>query len=125
FPRTPEALEAVATARLAYMDMGKVDEYASWVRTLDFVEVTDAELDNDTYQAAEKLYLQNNAKAALSSLTSYLAKFPNGIHSLKANFYVGQLYYNDGLEDNAAKSYESVISRSRNEYTEQSLARLG
>ncbi len=125
YPRTPEALEAVATARLAYMDSGKVDEYASWVRTLDFVEVTDADLDNDTYQAAEKLYLQNNAKAALSALTSYIAKFPNGLHSLKANFYAGQLYYNDGLEDNATKNYEAVISRSRNEYTEQSLARLG
>ena len=51
YPRTPEALEAVSTARLIYMDNGKVDEYASWVRTLDFVEVSDAELDNDTYEA--------------------------------------------------------------------------
>lgn len=124
YPRTPEALEAVATARLAYMDSGKIDEYAVWVRTLDFVEVTDADLDNDTYQAAEKLYIQNNAKAALSALTSYIANFPNGLHSLKANFYVGQLYFNDGLEDNAAKNYEVVASRSRNEFTEQSLARL-
>ena len=47
FPKTPEALEAVATARLIYVDNGKVDEYAAWVRTLDFVAVTDAELDND------------------------------------------------------------------------------
>ena len=125
YPRTPEALEAVASARLAYMDIGKVDEYASWVRTLDFVEVTDAELDNDTYQAAEKLYLQNNAKAALSSLKGYIAKFPNGLHALKANFYVGQLHYNDGLEENATANYEYVISRPRSEYTEQSLARLG
>jgi hypothetical protein len=34
FPKSPEALEAVATARLIYVDNGKVDEYASWVRTL-------------------------------------------------------------------------------------------
>ena len=125
YPRTPESLEAVASARLAFMDMGKVDEYATWVRTLDFVEVTDADLDNDTYQAAEKLYLQNNAKPALSALTSYIAKFPNGLHAVKANFYAGQLYFNDGLEDNAATNYENVISRPRSEFTEQSLARLG
>lgn len=124
YPRTPEALEAVSTARLIYMDNGKVDEYASWVRTLDFVEVSDAELDNDTYEAAEKQYLQNNTKQAISSLSGYVSKFPNGIHALKANFYLAQSYYADGLESNSVSGYEYVIGRSRNEFTEQSLARL-
>lgn len=124
YPRTPEALEAVSTARLIYMDNGKVDEYATWVRTLDFVEVSDAELDNDTYEAAEKQYLQNNTKQAISGLSSYVSKFPNGIHALKANFYLAQSYYADGLEANAVSGYEFVISKSRSEFTEQSLARL-
>jgi tetratricopeptide (TPR) repeat protein len=124
YPRTPEALEAVSTARLIYMDNGKVDEYASWVRTLDFVEVSDAELDNDTYEAAEKQYLQNNTKQAISGLSSYVSKFPNGIHALKANFYLAQSYYADGLEANAVAGYDYVISKSRSEFTEQSLARL-
>jgi len=124
YPKTPEALEAVSTARLIYMDNGKVDEYASWVRTLDFVEVSDADLDNDTYEAAEKQYLQNNTKQAISSLSGYVSKFPNGIHALKANFYLAQSYYADGLESNAVGNYEYVISKSRNEFTEQSLARL-
>ena len=124
FPKSPEALEAVSTARLIYMDNGKVDEYASWVRTLDFVEVSDAELDNDTYEAAEKQYLQNNVKQAISSLNGYVSKFPNGIHALKANFYLGQLYFADNLQSNAIPNYEYVIAKSRNEFTEQSLARL-
>lgn len=124
YPKTPEALEAVSTARLIYVDNGKVDEYASWVRTLDFVEVSDAELDNDTYEAAEKQYLQNNTKQAISTLSGYLSKFPNGIHSLKANFYLAQSYYADGLENNAVANYENVVSKSRSEFTEQSLARL-
>ena len=124
FPRSPEAVEAVATARLIYMDKGKVDEYASWVRTLDFVEVTDADLDNDTYEAAEKQFLQNNTKQAISSLSNYVAKFPNGMHSLKANFYLAQSYFTDNLPANAVSGYDYVISKPRNEFTEQSLARL-
>ena len=124
YPKSPEALEAVSTARLIYVDNGKVDEYASWVRTLDFVEVSDAELDNDTYEAAEKQYLQNNTKQAIATLSGYLSKFPNGIHSLKANFYLAQSYFSDGLENNAVTNYENVIAKSRSEYTEQSLARL-
>ena len=124
FPRTPEALEAVATARLIYVDNGRVDDYASWVRTLDFVEVSDADLDNDTYNSAEKQYNQSNTKAAISGFSSYVAKFPNGIHALKANFYLAQLYFADGLEKNAIPNYEFVASKPRSEFTEQSLARL-
>lgn len=124
FPKTPEALEAVATARLIYVDNGKVDEYAAWVRTLDFVTVTDAELDNDTYEAAEKQYLQNNTKLAISGFSGYIAKFPNGIHALKANFYLAQSYFSDGQENKSISNYEYVITESRSEFTEQSLVRL-
>ncbi len=124
YPNTPEALEAVSTARLIYVDNGHVDEYAAWVRTLSYVEVSDAELDNDTYESAEKQYMQNNAKAAISGFSGYLAKFPNGLHALNANFYLAQLYYADGLETNAIPNYEFVVAKPRSEFTEQALARL-
>jgi tetratricopeptide (TPR) repeat protein len=124
YPRTPEALEAVSTARLIYMDNGKVDEYATWVRTLDYVEVSDAELDNDTYESAEKQYLQNNVKQAITSLSGYVNKFPNGIHALNANFYLAQSYFADGQEANAVKNYDYVIAKPRSEFTEQALVRL-
>ncbi|MDD3005466.1 tetratricopeptide repeat protein [Flavobacterium sp.] len=124
FPNSPEALQAVSTARLIYVDTGKVDEYAAWVKTLNYVEISDAELDNDTYESAEKQYLQNNAKQAISGFNTYIAKFQNGIHALKANFYLAQLYFADNLENNAIPNYEYVIAQSRNEFTEQALARL-
>jgi len=124
FPKSEEALEAVKTARLIYVDKGRVDEYATWVKTLDFVEVSDAELDNDSWEAAEKQYLQGNTKQAISNLTSYVSTFPNGIHSLKANFYLAESYYKDGLPNNSVTNYEYVIAKSRSEYTEQSLSRL-
>lgn len=124
FPKTDEALEAVATARLIYVDNGKVDEYASWVRTLDFVAVSDAELDNDTYEAAEKQFQQNNTKQAISGFRAYLTAFPKGIHTLKANFYLAQSYFSEGSESKSIPNYEAVITEPRSEFTEQSLARL-
>ncbi|MDX6188484.1 tetratricopeptide repeat protein [Flavobacterium sp. Fl-318] len=124
FPKTSEALEAVSTARLIYVDSGKVDEYATWVRTLDFVAVTDAELDNDTYEGAFKQYSQNNSKAAITGLAGYIAKFPSGIHAVEANFHVAQLYYAEGSENKSVANYQYVIDQPRNEFTEQSLSRL-
>ena len=124
FSQTPEAVEAVASARLIYVDKGKVDEYATWVKSLNFISVSDAELDNDTYEAAEKQYLQNNTKQAIATLKSYVTNFPNGLHALKANFYLAQSYYNEGSVASSIPNYEFVISKPKSEFTEQALARL-
>ena len=53
-----------------------------------------------------------------------MAKFPNGIHILKANFQLAQLYYAEGSESKSVPNYEYVIGQPRCEYTEQSLVRL-
>lgn len=124
FPKSAEALEAVATARLIYVDSGRVDEYANWVRTLDFVAVTDADLDNDTFESALKQFEQNNTKQAISGFMAYNASFPRGIHALKANFYLAQAYFAEGQKDKSIANYTFVINEPRNEFTEQSLARL-
>ncbi|MFT5715279.1 MAG: TolA-binding protein, partial [Flavobacterium sp.] len=124
FPKSPEALEAVSTARLIYVDGGRVDEYATWVRTLDFVTVTDVELDNDSYESAAKQFEQNNNKQAISGFNAYISSFPRGMHSLQANFYLAQVYYSEGQKDRSILHYQFVIDQPRSEFTEQSLARL-
>mgnify|MGYP000052998627 CR=1 FL=1 len=124
YPGTPEAVQSVATARLIYIDLGRVDDYARWVKTLDYVEVTDADLDNTTYEAAEKQYLDNNTDKAIKQFNGYLNEFPNGLHALQAHFYVAQLYYKKDLLANAAPHYKYIVETSQSEYTEEALSRL-
>ena len=119
-----ESIQAVSTARLIYIDLGRVDEYARWVRNLDYVEVTDVELDNTTYLAAEKQYLDGNTDAAITQFNKYLNGFPNGIHAVKSHFYVAQLYYKKELFDNAKPNYEAVVVAAKNEYSEQAMVKL-
>ncbi|MFL1011278.1 tetratricopeptide repeat protein [Flavisericum labens] len=121
---SPEAVQAVSTARLIYIDLGWVDDYAAWVKTLDYVEVTDKELDDTTYEAAEKQYLDNNTDKAIKQFNGYLSQFPNGLHALNAHFYVAQLYYKKGLKENAAPHYQYIVDAPQSEYTEEALTRL-
>ena len=72
FPTQKKQREAVRNARNVYVDIGAVDEYATWVRTLDFVDVSDAELDQDTYQSAENKYLENDVENATVGFQKYL-----------------------------------------------------
>tara|TARA_R100001369_G_scaffold90240_1_gene128972 strand:+ start:294 stop:3317 length:3024 start_codon:yes stop_codon:yes gene_type:complete len=124
FPGSGEAVQAVSTARLIYIDLGRVDDYAAWVRTLDYVEVTDVELDNITYLAAEKPYLDNDTEKAIRQFNKYLNQFPNGIHALKSHFYLAQLYYKKDLFDNAQPHYKYAVDASKSEYTEQATVKL-
>ena len=124
FPGTDEALQAVASAKLIYIDQGRVSAYADWVRTLDYVEVEDAELDDATYAAAEKPYLENKMNQARDRFEEYLSEFPNGRYTLKAHFYLGQIYFGDNGSTQAIPHYEFVVDRERSEFTEQALARI-
>ncbi|WP_340202155.1 tetratricopeptide repeat protein [Ascidiimonas sp. W6] len=124
FPNTTEAIQAVSTAKLIYVEEGRVDEYAAWVKDLDFVEVSDAELDNASYESAQKQFAQNKTDAAIKAFESYLRQFPSGIHALEANFYLAQSYFAKELKSKSVKNYNYVINQVRSEYTEQALARL-
>ncbi|WP_040278846.1 tetratricopeptide repeat protein [Psychroserpens damuponensis] len=124
YPSTEEANQAVATARLIYIDLGRVEEYAAWVKTLDYINVTDAELDNTTYLAAEKQYLDNNTDSAIRQFNKYLNEFPNGIHALKSHFYLAEMYTQKDLSGNAKPHYEYVINKQKGEFTEQSIVKL-
>ncbi|MBT8243739.1 MAG: tetratricopeptide repeat protein [Winogradskyella sp.] len=124
FAGSQEAVQAVSTARLIYIDLGRVDEYARWIKTLDYLEVTDAELDNTTYLAAEKQYLDSNTDEAIKQFNKYLNAFPSGIHAVKSHFYLAQLYYKKELFGNAKPNYEAVVNAAKNEYTEQAMVKL-
>ncbi len=124
FPSTPEALQAVNSAKIIYIDEGRVDAYASWVQTLDFIDVEDAELDDASYQAAEQPYLENNVSLATKRFEEYLKQFPNGQNALKAHFYLGQLYFGKTEIAQAISHYKFVLDKERSEFTEQALARI-
>ncbi len=124
FPNTDEAKQAVSNARQIYVDLGRVDEYADWVKDIDFVNVTDADLDNDMYESAEKQYLQNNRKKAIPAFRKYIERFTNGVHALQANFYLAESLFAENKLGQTEKYYSFVIDQERNEFTEQALSRL-
>ena len=124
YPNTDEGKQAVANARQIYVDLGRVDEYADWVKDVDFVDVSDDDLENDMYESAEKQYLQNNRKKAISAFQKYIERFPNGAHALQANFYIAESLYAEKQLSNSEKYYSYVTNQERNEFTEQALVRL-
>ena len=121
YPSTAEAFQAISSSRSIYIDLGQVDSYAIWVKSLDYARVTDSELESATYQAAEKQYLDSNTNKAIKLFNGYIVSFPNGKQLLKAHFYLAELYYKATLSANALPHYQYVCSQAPSEFTETAL----
>ena len=121
YPSTPEAFQAISSSRSIYIDLGQVDNYALWVKSLDYASVTDSELETATYEAAEKQYLDNNTKKAIELFNVYIISFSNGKQLIKAHFYLAELYNMSALTANALPHYQYVCEQSVSEFTEQAL----
>jgi TolA-binding protein len=124
YPNTPFAQQAVKSARQIYVDTGKIDEYATWVKQLDFIKISDSELENDTYEAAEKQYLQYNYTRAIIAFKKYLSKYPKGTYLNQSNFYLAQSLFEENKYNEAIPYYSFVNNLPSNEFSETVMARL-
>ena len=124
FPGTEEAKEAIANAKQIYIDLGRVDEYEAFIKTVDFVSITDEELDNTMFASAEQFYLSNQYKKSIEAFQKYIKRFPKGGNALTSNFYLAESYNKNNQNQVAIPYYKFVLEQGKNEYTERSLSKL-
>ena len=125
FPNTKEAIQAVTNAKNIYIDENRLDDYVAWVNTLSFVKVSEDELDNSTFRIAEKSYMEGlNSSFTTRDLERYLTKYPEGKHVIKANFYLGNVWFQQKRYREAKPYFLAVLKEGITDYRETSLAKL-
>lgn len=123
YPSTSEAKQAVAGSRKIYIDMGEASTYVEWVKTLDFIDISQAEADSTSYLAGEGAFMKGNCQQTILSFREYLNDFPKGISRLNAHFYLAECEYKSGQYHEALNNYIAVVEKDKNEFTEHSLVR--
>lgn len=121
YPNSPEANEAVEIAEKIYIDLGDIEEYASWVKGLDFTSITDSELDSLTFDAAYLKYTQGNCSVIIPAFDQYLQKYSNGIFNLDAHYYRAQCRYKEENFSGALQDFEFLVEAKKNRFTEEAL----
>ena len=120
YASSPEAQDALDNVKVIYIEQGKPDEYAAFMRKAGKPISMDTE-DSLTYSAAENQLVHGNTAAALASLNNYRQKFPDGVYANDASFYLGEIY--NGKKDwkNALIGYEDVAINAPNKYAERAI----
>lgn len=125
YPNTDEANQAVTSVRNIYVDIEKVEEYATWVKTLDHISVSDTDIEDASFESAENQLINENEEGAIRGFEQYLKKFPNGSKALRAHFQLAHLYNKKEDFKKAEPHYVYVTQQRNSEFTEKSLENLG
>ncbi len=120
FPSSSEAEDALDNIKSIYVEQGKPDEYAAYMRQIGKPLSTNTE-DELTWAAAEKLYDDQKVNEALNAYNNYLQRFPNGAHVVEANFNRAEIYNTKKDWNNAILAYEAVAAQAPNQFAERSV----
>jgi TolA-binding protein len=123
FPGTQESKDALGGIKNIYVELNEVDNYIKYTESLgNIANVSATEQDSLMYYAGENAYLAGDCKKAKDNFKKYVEKFPEGDFILNATYYIGDCSFKDGDDDNALKSFEYVIKKQKNNFTEPALA---
>ncbi len=123
YPTYQDTKEALVVLKNIYIERGQVEKYSELMAGLSFVDVSQNELDSAVFEAAQDIYFENKCDKAKPYLISYLNKFQQGIHKLKANYYLADCYYRSESYDSSITFYENITALPSNEHTEEALIR--
>jgi TolA-binding protein len=112
-PEANEAKDALALLKETYDEMGRPDEYLSFLETVPGYKVSNTSRDSIIFQSAEYQYENARYQQAVDGFTNYLNKYPNGPHSTEAYYYRGESYASDDIKkyDLALRDYATVVNK--------------
>lgn len=120
YPNSPEAGEALENIKSIYVEDGKPDEYANYMRQMGRPLDVSTE-DSLSWSVALTQYESGNTNAALTAFNNYIQRFPGGAYSLDANFYRGEIYYARKDWNNALSGYNAVAEKAPNRFAEKAI----
>lgn len=112
-PKSEYYDDALLAIESIYQTRGETDEYLNYAERVGATAgKTEDEKEAMWFNAAEQMYLSGNYAKAVSSIESYLSKYPEGSDVSKAWFYMGECYRNLGKKEQACDWYSKVMDSS-------------
>ncbi len=108
YPTSDEATLASDDLRQIYADRGRVREYINFMASVpNGPEINASEIDNATFQQAERAYLDNDSTELLKK---YIAEFPHGNYEAQALYYLAEDAEDAGKPELAAEYSSQLLT---------------
>jgi len=117
-PQSEDAQDALAAIKEIYITTGNPDGYFNFVNTVQGYQIKDFERDSLMYRSAEIKFENHDLEGAVTSFTSYLNRFPDGINNIKARFYRAEALFDLKRYDEALRDYAYISDKGNPTYAE-------
>jgi len=121
YSTTDEAKLALKSIQNIYIDNGDAQGYLRYAQTTNIGNLTTAEQDNITFQAANGLFARGEFAAAVEAINAYFDKFPKPIQEKYARFIRAESLWRTGKPKEALHDYNIILNDWTSPYTERTL----
>ncbi|WP_207428662.1 tetratricopeptide repeat protein [Pedobacter sp. SYSU D00535] len=121
YSTTDEAKLALESIKNIYLDRADADGFLAYANGTSIGNLSTAEQDNITFQAANNRFLRGEYQAAFEAINAYFDKFPRPIHDKHARFIRAESLVQLNRPDEAIPDYNFILNDWTSEYTERSL----
>jgi len=116
-PSAKEAESALLGLQEIYInDLGKSEEYVSFVSSLPGYKITESAADSLAYMVGAIRYNEGEYQKAVAGFNNYLDKYPNGLNKIKAIYYRGESNTLLKKYDQSLDDYERLIQLGNSEF---------
>ena len=120
YPSSGERAAALEVLRSLYIQSNRPEAYAQLLQEQGLPDVGEHALDSTYYAAAEAQYAAGKYADAQKAMAQYLQRYPNGLFTLKAHFYLGESHYHLKDYKEALAGYEAVLAEPWNDFSASS-----
>lgn len=121
YPTTDQAKQALELVKIIYIDRGDSQGYLTYANTTSIGNLTTAEQDNLTFQAARNRYMNGDAQGTVEAVNAYFDKFKKAIHDKEAKFIRAESLVKLDRPNEAIPDYEYILDDWTSDFTEKSL----
>ena len=121
YSTTDEAKQALKAIENIYIDRGDAQGYLDYALTTNIGNLSTAEQDAVTFQAANGLFSRGEYEATAQAVNAYFDKFPKPIQEKYARFIRAESLYKLGKNEEALHDYNIILNDWTSPYTERAL----
>lgn len=121
YATTDEARQALRAMENIYLDSGDASGYISYATSTNLVDLSPADQDNLTFQAAHTLFARGAYQAAVEAVNAYFDKFPRPGQEKHARYIRGVSLYRTGHPKEALHDLNIILNDWTSQYTENTL----
>lgn len=115
YPKSEEQKDALSIIQEIYVDMGNPSAYIEYLNQMG-LDLSSAVQDSLYFRPGEERFMSNDYNNAITSLESYVNKFPSGFFATKAQYYLGDSYFKLNKYPEAIQHYELVVNDGASPY---------